>query len=621
MSLESKANDLQELFGSFRAEWLRDQLYSLFNEPEYFPSLRDRRPCALMGGRGTGKTTVLRCMSFEGQAAIHGGADDAVAFIGLYHKVNSNRVTAFQGPELDDLEWQRIFSHYVNLLVGELIFDYIAWRNAKADRQLVMPAASCQRIGRAFGFANTESLEHLGEQLNEAKQMLELFVNNLDTPRPTLSMLQAPIDTLTEELLKLPELRHSFFYILFDEYENFLDYQQTVVNTLIKHSGTSYVFKIGVKELGWRVKSTINGTEQLIAPADYELIHIEKRLEPNFSTFARDVCEARLRQWASSTNSPHLSLDDLLPELPYEQEAELLGVKDRVRDIRARIMSDKDAVLAGDADDLLIYVFHTLNGGIYEETLRSVEAYLSGNSYQKDRYNNYKYAMLFTLTTKGAQISKYYCGNRVFSTIAKNNIRFYLHLVSTAIDRHRSSKNSLEKPVSFVDQTLAARAVGLQYLTELEGVTVQGVQLVKLILGFGRLFQLLSRNPTGTAPETMEFSIKQKGQSSAGVSANVAQLLTHAVMHLALVRSPGTKLATQADIKQWDYSLHPIFSPYFNFSHRRKRKLEVTEHELLSMIDAPQETIRALLKGKAHLIDEEPPAQLKLFDDYYAGAM
>ncbi|WP_432417075.1 hypothetical protein [Rhizobium leguminosarum] len=78
--------------------------------------------------------------------------------------------------------------------------------------------------------------------------------------------------------------------------------------------------------------------------------------------------------------------------------------------------------------------------------------------------------MLFTIASNGAKISKYYCGNRVFSTISRNNIRFYLHLVSAAIDFHHARGKGLGEPISAVDQTLAAREVGLQYLTELEGV-------------------------------------------------------------------------------------------------------------------------------------------------------
>src|SRR5436853_6535729 len=63
---------LSRLFGSYKAEWLREQLFDLFTEPAYFPELTTPRPCILVGGRGTGKTTVLRSLSYDGQYALTG---------------------------------------------------------------------------------------------------------------------------------------------------------------------------------------------------------------------------------------------------------------------------------------------------------------------------------------------------------------------------------------------------------------------------------------------------------------------------------------------------------------------------------------------------------------------
>ena len=63
--------NLNNLFGSYKAEWLKGKVFDLFAEPSYFPALKDNRPCILQGGRGTGKTTVLRGLSYQGQYALH----------------------------------------------------------------------------------------------------------------------------------------------------------------------------------------------------------------------------------------------------------------------------------------------------------------------------------------------------------------------------------------------------------------------------------------------------------------------------------------------------------------------------------------------------------------------
>ena len=72
MNLDEKLARLDELFGSYKAEWLNEKIFHFFAAPSYFTSLKDKRPCVLMGGRGTGKTTVLRGLSYKGQYALKG---------------------------------------------------------------------------------------------------------------------------------------------------------------------------------------------------------------------------------------------------------------------------------------------------------------------------------------------------------------------------------------------------------------------------------------------------------------------------------------------------------------------------------------------------------------------
>lgn len=182
-----------------------------------------------------------------------------------------------------------------------------------------------------------------------------------------------------------------------------------------------------------------------------------------------------------------------------------------------------------------------------------------------------------------------------------------------------ASQKDLSQPIDFRDQTLAARRVGLNYLRELEGATARGSYLSKLILGFGRLFQIFAENPIGGAPERNQFHIRD----TADIAPNdqqeeSAKLLTEAIMHLALVRSPGTKLAAETDTRAWDYAPHPIFSPYFNYSSRRKKKISVSDLDLIAMSKSPQPTIKKLLgQERQHLASSELPPQMSMFDEFF----
>jgi hypothetical protein len=611
-------NAIHDLFGSFRAEWLRDDIYKLFSEPAYFAHLLGNKSCVLMGGRGSGKTTVLRCLSYEGQSALGRQSWNSPEHVGIYYRVNTNIVTAFDGPELSADEWRRLFGHFLNLTVCGELAKYISWYASK-NETCDLSNASLDKVGLALGLGRTNSVSQLLQEISEAFTLLELYINNLGSSRPTVSQLQSPITQFLNELKKVDGHAGVSFHVILDEYENLLDYQQQIVNTLIKHSGDNCYFKIGVRELGWRIHTTLNENETLISPADYELINIEDRLKDDFNNFARTVCESRLKSNEGSVG-PHLGLDSLLPALSTIQEAEKLGVSKRVTQIRKDM---RDSHLASSnvlsQHDFTLYVFHELNKGSIGSTISDIEDYANKKQAAVEKYHNHSHALLFSLSDRGSAITKHYCGHETFARIANKNIRFYMQLVHESIVQQLSADKDLSQSIDCESQTLAARRVGLNYLRELEGATARGSHLSKLILGFGRFFQILAANPLGAAPECNQFFLKDSGEATPKEQQDeAARLLTDAVMHLALVRSPGTKLSTESDTRAWDYSPHPIFSPYFNYSSRRKRKIGISDVDLILMSKSPQPTIKKLLgQNRQHLADADLPRQMSMFDEFF----
>jgi hypothetical protein len=92
-------------------------------------------------------------------------------------------------------------------------------------------------------------------------------------------------------------------------------------------------------------------------------------------------------------------------------------------------------------------------------------------------------------------------------------------------------------------------------------------------------------------------------------------------MHLALQRFPGTKPTQAGDTEDYDYMLHPIFSPLFAISYRQKRKVTLGKLQLLGLVRSPRITIREILAGSNRALDfdEELPDQLVLFEAFFEG--
>ncbi|MBN8600343.1 MAG: hypothetical protein J0M26_04910 [Planctomycetes bacterium] len=594
-------------------------MFDLFTEPRYFPELTTKQSCVLVGGRGTGKTTALRGLSYAGQSALAKKMGEPISrtsdFIGLYHRVNTNHVAAFSGAGVKDEEWIRPFAHYFNLLLCELILEYVSWYELSVAPVSDASPHLVRRVSKSLHLGEIDRFDLLHQALIESRLDFESQVNNIvDEQSLRLSLQQRPVELLCEATLSSGCFKGRHFFFLLDEYENLLPYQQKVANTYIKHSNGQYFFKIGVKELGWTCKTTLQASEQLIAPADYALIRISDRMTGDvFVKFAKDVCETRLAQVRINGETISTELEKALPGISNEDEAIALGVLEHTKRIESENLQelareDIDAFLG--LTPLQKYFVHAWAKS-HDSTLSDELRFVREQPKKfKERFDNHKYATLFSIRKRKRGIDKFYCGLDTYALLACGNIRYMLELVDQSFIAHLRDGGDLSSPVPPETQTITAQRVGAVNLSELEGLSVNGAKLTKMLLAVGRIFQQMAIDPFGHAPEVNQFRLTT-------VTPQVDELLRHAVMHLAVVRFPGTKLGGPSETLDFDYAIHPIFAAMFEFSPRRKRKMDISAEELATLIENPKESIRYHLKQHKRETITQLPQQLTLFSRFY----
>ena len=234
MTLDEKLAQLDELFGSYKAEWLNEKIFHFFAAPSYFTSLKDKRPCVLMGGRGTGKTTVLRGLSYKGQYALNNEDIDSFDlnnYIGIYFRCDTNHVHAFDGKGIDDEDWMKIFAHYFNLILTSEILEFIDWHKQLSPEDEVLSEHACHLIATSLHLeSDVYDFRHLIDNLETAMYKFQADINNIaDGNMPKLSLAGDPIKIATEQARRLNQFKNKTFYLLIDEYENLLDSQQQIM--------------------------------------------------------------------------------------------------------------------------------------------------------------------------------------------------------------------------------------------------------------------------------------------------------------------------------------------------------------------------------------------------------
>lgn len=581
------------------------------------------RPCFLIGGRGTGKTTTLQSLKYDAtlrrlERLGHDFSDQS--YFGVLIRMNKNRVRAFQGRHFPELEWHRLFAHYFNLLVGLELVGLTRWLGHHSEATL--KSADLNLIGLDFGFEKTSTLDDLEDSLKLGISRLQLHVNNAASQNfVAISVAESPLRTFVEILSSSGLLNNQIVFCCIDEYENLLDYQQSVINTYIKHAMPPLTYKIGVRKNGLRTNRTLDGNDLLNNPDDFAEIEIA---EEGFEYFAKAVAELRLAYARHNGVLVPEKLNAFLAELSLEQEALLLGAKEVADEVIDELRASNNHELVNffltkpkSQISFLRYWEATGQAAKSGSLVELARDWHAAPEPWLTRFGNYAFSSLFWLSVgrKGARIRKYYCGERTLITLAGGNIRYFLDLLDTSIG-YEEFKSESELILSPKSQTSAARDVGKRRLDQLEGLADRGPQLKRLVLAVGKIFFERTRSPARSAPEQNSFVLT--GETT-DVN-RLRDLISEGVAHLAFEVEVRTKATNSLEMKDDEYRLHRIFSAFFEISYRKKRRTTLDAGKLLSVLEGnPAKAISSLI-GTEQSESASLPEQLAFFLGFYDSA-
>lgn len=265
-------------------------------------------PMFLLGGKGSGKTHLMRYCSAPVQAARHGNLHTAILkekYAGVYVPAEGLNTPKFSGKGLDDEVWATAFSTYFETWLATSLLGVI--KEALGERfEEPQGKAFSKRLRMLFDVDHEfETLAELEDYLVTLRRRIDYIVNNSAITRD-LSELVVPFsvgslifgipDLVAEHFV---DLKNPLFVYLIDELENFTAEQQKFLNTLIRYRRGRSTIKVGARLYGVRTYETLGSGEPIKLGAEYQRVQLDDFLREHdreYKTFAVDLTLSRLRQ-------------------------------------------------------------------------------------------------------------------------------------------------------------------------------------------------------------------------------------------------------------------------------------------------------------------------------------
>jgi len=658
-------------FDVVRAEDFGGDLYEFYEPLENLVrkvtgvDIAGSRPVFLIGGRGTGKTMVLKFLSLEMQlndfirntlcedilCKVELTSEEMkeflkkISYIGIYSRFRTTEYDQFKG------EIAPLFKSYLAIKIGEQIFDFL--RSLKAS-------------GLVTKKQESEITEFFFEQIKEPESngdysfdyALNLIRNKIIQQFDTIVEKSAycsldeikrdyyiPVIISKKVVFNLPNLifrtidalRGKNLFILLDELEYLNDNQTRHIGELVKDSDeTSVIFKIGARYLPETI--FVGESDQVLQePHDFRVIKIADSLNAahsgkkfDYTRLIKKILNKRLEKSNYFASKGITRIEQLFPNQSIEEEA-LLLVKDRKKHwrifknyLRTHDKSEKDI---NKIIDCLKYpenpIIEKLNmllyrrGRIPQEIKKmSIEFLRKENEEYSRLYEKNAFNLLFQLYSD-YRSSKKYAGIDVFINLSSGIIRSAIEICNQALNKayNYGYEPNQENPVEVVFQDFGARHhARLQFDDILRIPNNLGLPVQEFIKQIGTIFRALHKDRRLVEPEPTHFETDYSE-----ITGRAKEVFDAAIKYSYLQKKPPMDPKSINETQKNDFLTNRVFAPQFEISYRLRGRTPISPSQIDRLITGDsvrkRQTRREILRNtRAKRKRTISDSQKELFD-------
>ncbi|ENU94245.1 hypothetical protein F971_00142 [Acinetobacter vivianii] len=643
------------LLSNNRSEHIGLDVWSEFVVPFSFKlsEFYSLQPIKLEGGRGSGKTMILRYLSHYSQFSPNRESIplEAINNIGIYLKSDTQFMRLLQKRGIDENIWSDIFEHYLNLIISiEILSAFISIKNSNIESRIKEDVnkleVDCFEI---FGIDKT----NIDNALKELKKLKQLCEKNVSNPRNIDQIEIIPYQIINELIqnLKISSDIDTTYHVYIDEYENLLEYQQKVINARMKHSEPPLSYNIAIKCNGAPFIDINGSKESLNLQHDYIKINLDDLMINSFEVFSSEILLSRLSKKNESYRKifeniklneisdlsirldknyqeniikeskdifPNNSHDDLAKEVFTEK----LFFKKLIREIEYALIKHNTQLTAKDFLETnlqkeiivcssLLYRKKLSPESIYEELIKATQGLPNDFTDGKEWTSNNFIGCYIRISKVQKHKATFYAGLTAFTKLANGNIRYFLELCrSTFSNNFSNNETGLYIPKTVQHQ--AALETSELFFQEIDSMKPVSTSLKSFCMRLGTIFSLYHDRNSQSEAEINHFTIVDP----INIDHELQDKINEAVKWGIVYQTKATKEKDpNGFIPFYDYVLNPIFSPHFYISYRKKRKTGFTCEQVKMLFESDQEEFLKFINDlelKLNPIEPEPTPEQEM---------
>jgi hypothetical protein len=630
---------LRTVFAQNRTEELGSDVWQHFVVPPFFDRLdleKARKPQVIVGGRGCGKTMLLKYLSHQTtfSSARLSVPPDALGHIGLYWRADTQFAKVMTERGVTEAGWNDAFAHLTALTVGAELLESVigaATANVLGTQPIDVREIHLDDLAvydRQLTGGIADMLRHLRGRLREFASWVA-NVGKIPEPifLPGRQFLLSLIDSCRNAI---PRLKDAVFFVYLDEYENLLGYQQRIINTYLKHSEAPLIFNLAMKRNGFGTTQTM-GEEAIVDIADYRTHDLEKYIDDGFELFAAEVLLLTLslakvdvpatpdllrsRESLAARRDPQYRekvlgfVREMFPGYSHQELAQEIvsddALRQRLRRRIAKALEAKGSDLSPDqfvrdtqasasvVSMALLYRRRVGPLDVLAELNRLEDGLPNKFAGPGDWTHNNLLGCVLSLYEASPRVCPAYAGFGTFVLMARGNLRHFLELCHQSLNERKGANEPPRIAVTPQQQAQAARYVSAAFLGQVRSFGRLGNQLHAFVLRLGSLFALAHQRPTQSEPEQSHFSITR---GSRALTDGDHAFIREAVKWSVLFEEEETKAKDVHAVANFEYVLNPIYAPYFNITYRKIRRLELTVDEFQTLSVGTYDAVNSLLR-------------------------